>query len=154
MKRNAISAVPAIPVRAGQVATKIDLKELGQVNVGLVTNTLRKGDVFEFPDTVEDVEVFKQPFANGTNYLILGLRNEKAYWLSLGSIRRRDMDNKPVHAVAEYVLQCETMDEVVLAMLGKKIVGDGDVTYNAMTFVDGRPTGEGESKTVANLRFA
>ena len=41
-----------------------------------------------------------------------------------------------------------------LAMLGKKIVGEGDVTYNAMTFVDGRPTGEGESKTVANLRFA
>jgi Mrp family chromosome partitioning ATPase len=43
---------------------------------------------------------------------------------------------------------------ISLAMLGKKIVGDGDVTYNAMTFVDGRPTGEGESKTVANLRFA
>ena len=154
MKKAQIETMPAIPVRSGNPATKVSLEDLGQVTVGLVTNTLRKGDTFEFPDTIEDVEVYKQPFANGTNYLILGLRNDKPYWLSLGSIRRRDMDNQPVHEVAKHVMPCETMEEVILAMLGRTIVGDGEITYNAMTFVDGRPTGEGEPKIVANLKFA
>lgn len=153
MKRSQISNVPAIPVRSGQSATKVTLEELGQVAVGLITNTLRKGDVFEFPDTVEDLEVRAQPFANGTSYLVLGLRNEKPYWLSLGALRRRDMDNNPIHQVSQFLATCETMDEMIYALLGRTIYADGDITYNAMIFFEGRPTGEGEQKVVANLKF-
>ena len=153
MKRAQIAAIPAIPARGGHEAKKVSLFDLKTVTVGLVTNTLRKGDTFEFPDTVEDVQVYKQTFANGTSYLILGLRNEKPYWLSIGALKRLDCNMNPIHEVSEYLVGTPAIKDLVLKMLGKRIVADGDITYNATVFVDGKPTKDIEAKTVANLRF-
>lgn len=149
--------VPVVPVRNGLSIKDGGIEALKGKGVGLVTYGLNVGDVFEFPDTVDDVKtVSRQVRANSdaVEVLILGLKNGKPAWLSVSNLRRYDHKMVPVHPVAETLRTCED-DAVRIEMcLGKKITATEEVTFQEAIFENGTRTDGTRPRTVAKLIFA
>lgn len=157
MKFTAEMKVPAIPVRNGLTCGEISLDKLEESGLGLVTFGLNNGDVFEFPDTIDDIKIAERQVRAGSTAMermILGLKNGKPAWLSIANLRRWDADMKPVHAIAEYCRNAQNDRVRVEMMLGKKIKADGDTTFQVAKFDNGVRTDERETRTTANLIFA
>lgn len=158
MKLNAIPAgeMPVVPVRNGLAIKEGGIEALKGKGVGLVSFGLKVGDVFEFPDTIDDVKtITRQLRANSTaeEVLVLGLKNGKPAYLSAGNLRRNDHKMVPVHPVAEALKDLEDDAVRIEACLGKKITATEDVTFQEAIFEDGMRTDGTRARTVAKLIF-
>ncbi len=101
---------------------------------------LNVGNVFEFPDTVDQVQTITRqihPNSSVTEVLILGMKNGKPAWFSVGNLRRRDHKIVPVHPVAEALKDAEDDAVRVEMCLDKKTSADEEVTYSEAIFKDG-----------------
>lgn len=159
MKLSQIKAeeMPVVPVRNGMAVKEGGVEALKGKGAGLVTYGLNKGDVFEFPDTLEDVKTITRqvrPNSNAVEVLILGLKNGKPAYLSAGNLRRYNHKMEPVHPVAETLHTCEDDAVRIEACLGKKITATEDVTYDEAIFENGMRTDGTRKRTVAKLIFA
>lgn len=149
--------LPVVPQRSGLEVKDVELSALKETGVGLVSYGLKKGDRFEFPDSVDDCKIVaRQVRKNSTSYemLILGLKNGKPAYFSLANLRRRDADMKPVHPVADALASMENDEVRVEACLGRVIVAGDDVTYQERVFQDGVRTEDTRPRTTAKLEFA
>ena len=159
MKLNQIpeGEMPVVPVRKGLTIEEGGIEALKGKGVGLVTYGLSVGDVFEFPDTLDDVKtISRQVRANSDakEVLILGIKNGKPAYLSVSNLRRYDHKMVPVHPVAETLRSCED-DAVRIEMcLGKKITAKEEVTFQEAIFENGTRTVGTRPRTVAKLIFA
>lgn len=148
--------IPVVPVRAGLTVTKGDLNALKGKGQGLISYSLKVGDVFEFPDTVDQVQTITRqirPNSSAVEVLILGMKNGKPAWFSVGNLRRRDYKMVPVHPVAETLKDAEDDAVRVEMCLGKKITANEEVTYNEAIFENGVRTDGTHERTVAKLVF-
>ena len=148
--------MPVVPVRNGLTIKEGGIEALKGKGVGLVTYGLNVGDVFEFPDTVDDIKtVTRQVRANSdaVEVLILGLKNGKPAYLSASNLRRYDHKMVPVHPVAEALRTCEDDAVRIEACLGKKITAKEEVTFQEAIFENGTRTDGTRPRTVAKLVF-
>lgn len=158
MKKNQVNQanVPVIPVRGSQKVEMVAVSDLAKTGQGLVTFGLNVGDTFEFPDSEEDAQIAARTIRDGATpeMLVLGLKNGKEAWLSIGNLRRRDHKMVPVHPVAEALKDAEN-DQARLAMCyGKKITAQESVTFEEAIFENNVRTDGTRPRTVAKLIFA
>ena len=134
--------IPALVGRGGAEVKDVDRNELKTSGTPFSGSGMAKGDVVEFPDTWDDVEVKKiqvRPNSNSWDYRILVLKNSRPNWLSIGYLCRTDKDRKAVHPVAEMLTKLHDNEEKIDALLGKTIVAGDVVEYQRQSFdADGR----------------
>ena len=124
--------------------------DLAGFSVGIVDqdrilrkDSVRKGDVIEFPDSWDDVQVFNQPVrANGTvnQALLVVLRNGNPDYLSIGSLRKQDVDRNYTCPFTEEMGKLNNDYDRINTLLGKKIKGVDSKTIKTQAF--DRITGE------------
>lgn len=154
MKLSDVQTTPMIQLRNGQTATEIQLNNLREKGLGLVSYGLRNGDTFEFPSTIEDVKLMERTVnERASEVLILGLKNGEPAWFSIGNLRRRDYQMKPVHPVAELLHTAENDEQRIKQCLGKTIIASGDVEYEEYVFDNGVRTNDRRKRTTAKLLF-
>lgn len=148
--------MPVVVARNGLKVVEGGIEALKGKGQGLISYGLNVGDVFEFPDTLEDVKtITRQVRANSAavEVLILGLKNGKPAYLSSGNLRRRDHKMVPVHPVAEALKDAED-DAVRIEMcLGKKITATEEVEFEEAIFENGVRTDGTRTRKVAKLVF-
>lgn len=148
--------IPVVTVRAGLTIKKGGLEALKGKGQGIISYCLSVGDVFEFPDTPEQVQVTTRqvrPNSNAEETLILGMKNGKPAWFSVGNLRRLDHKMVPVHPVAEALKDAEDDAVRVEMCFGKKITANEEVTFKETVFKDGLRTDETRERKVAKLVF-
>lgn len=158
MNKNQINQanVPVIPVRGNQKVEMVAVNALANTGQGLVTFGLNVGETFEFPDSEADAQVAARTIREGATpeMLVLGLKNGKEAWLSIGNLRRRDHKMRPVHPVAEALNDAENDYARLQACFGKKITAMETVTFEEAIFENGTRTDGTRPRTVAKLVFA
>lgn len=164
MKLNQLNTAerPVIAVRGNLVPAKVDFDALTGVGEPRNGYGMNVGDVVDFPETKEDIELMEIPIReNGPKqYVVLVVKNGKQAWLGLSNLRRMDHEMKPVHPVAEALTEAiraqalpnddKTRLELVL---GKKITAKEPVTYKEAIFEDGTRTNDTRERTTAKLIF-
>lgn len=154
MKLSDVQNTPVIQLRNGQTATEIQLNNLREKGLGLISYGLREGDTFEFPSTADDVKLMERTInERATEVLILGLKNGEPAWFSIGNLRRRDYKMKPVHPVAEALHMEENDEQRIKKCLGKTIIASGEVEYEEYIFNNGVRTDDRRKRTTAKLQF-
>lgn len=156
-----ISDIPTIATRKGTEVKDISLEQLGSKtdnrnNNVFVSYSLKIGDVFEFPDTVNDIMLKARQISNEGDryeYLILGYKNGNPAWLSLANLHRWDHMARPVHPVATELFNCNDDAERILKCLGRKITAEEDITYKQAVFENNIRTNKTTERTVAKLVF-
>lgn len=135
-----IEDYPVVPVRNGLEVKRVDVSALKNTGIGLVSYGLNEGDVFEFPDTMEDAIITSRQVRKDSanvELLVMGLKNGKLAYLSVSNLRRRDANMTPVHEVAADLNNFETDYERLEACLGKTIVGKEKVKFQQRDFDNG-----------------
>lgn len=164
MKLNEMNVAdrPVITVRGNLVPTKVDFSALEGVGEPRNGYGMNVGDVVEFPDTEQDIELMAIPVReNGPKqYVVLVKKNGKQAWFGLSNLRRMDYEMKPVHLVAATLTEqvraqaLPSDDKTRLKlMLGKSITATEAVTYKEAIFEDGTRTNDTRDRTTANLIF-
>lgn len=165
MKLNQLIAAerPVIAVRGNLVPAKISFDKLEGVGEPRNGYGMNVGDVIDFPETVEDIELMEIPIReNGPKqYVVLVVKNGKQAWFGLSNLRRMDHEMNPVHPVAQTLreaIQKQALpndDKTRLELvLGKKITATEPVTYKEAIFEDGTRTNDTRDRTTAKLIFA
>ena len=126
-----------VPVAVNNVE---DLKVSG---IAFATYSLRKGDVVEFPDTLEDVQAFNQPVRAGSTAqqtLLVVMKNNKPDYISLGSLRKQDINREYSCNFTKEMGELNNDYDRIVALLGKKITATDMKTIKVQDF--DRLTGE------------
>lgn len=158
MKLDQISKddMPIVPVRKDTIVRETNIDALKGKGLGLITYGLNVGEIFEFPESKEDVKIIERqvrPNSSAYEMLILGLKNGRPAYFSVGNLRKRDHKFRPVHPVAEALDKCEDDYVRVEMCLGKKIRATEEVTFDEAIFDDGVRTDATKPRTVAKLVF-
>ncbi len=158
MKLNQISKdeMPVIAVRKDQIVKESNMEALKGKGQGLVTYGISVNDTFEFPEKIEDVKIVERqvrPNSSAYEMLILGLKNGRPAYFSVGNLRKRDHKFRPVHPVAEALDKCEDDYVRVEMCLGKTITATEEVTFDAAVYDNGTRTNETVPRTTAKLVF-
>lgn len=151
-----ISEFPAIPTRKDLSVDEVPLTALQNTGVGLVSYSLKVGDIVEFPDNKESIRIMSRQVSKDSTsreMLLAVYKNGNPSWFSVANLRRWDAEMHPVHPVAEALRNDDNDEARVLKMLGKKITAKEDVTYNEAVFVNRQRTDKTKSRTVAKLIF-
>ena len=152
-----ISEFPAIPTRKDLSVNEVPLTALQNTGVGLVSYSLKVGDIVEFPDNKESIRIMSRQVSKDSTsreMLLAVHKNGNPSWFSIANLRRWDAEMHPVHPVAEALRNDDNDEARVIKMLGKKITAKEDVTYNETVFVNRQRTDKTKSRTVAKLIFA
>lgn len=122
--------VTNLPVLSGENApgrakSEVSIDALAGFGNAIGGYSAHIGDTIEFPDTVEDAQVFTQPVReNGTavQRLIVVTRNGKVDYFSLGCLSRRDIHGEPANnPFAKEMNEYDSDKSRVLALIGKTI---------------------------------
>lgn len=151
-----LSEFPAIPTRKDLSVDEVPLTALQSTGVGLVSYSLKVGDIVEFPDNKESIRIMSRQVSKDSTsreMLLAVYKNGNPSWFSVANLRRWDAEMHPVHPVAEALRTADNDEARVLKMLGKKITAKEDVTYNEAVFVNRQRTDTTKSRTVAKLIF-
>lgn len=151
-----LSEFPAIPTRKDLSVEEVTLTALQSTGVGLVSYSLKVGDIVEFPDNKESIRIMSRQVSKDSNsreMLLAVYKNGNPSWFSIANLRRWDAEMHPVHPVAEALRIADNDEARVLQVLGKKITAKEDVTYNEAVFVNRQRTDRTKSRTVAKLIF-
>lgn len=151
-----LSEFPAIPTRKDLSVEEVTLTALQSTGVGLVSYSLKVGDIVEFPDNKESIRIMSRQVSKDSNsreMLLAVYKNGNPSWFSIANLRRWDAEMHPVHPVAETLRIADNDEARVLQVLGKKITAKEDVTYNEAVFVNRQRTDKTKSRTVAKLIF-
>lgn len=151
-----LSEFPAIPTRKDLSVEEVTLTALQSTGVGLVSYSLKVGDIVEFPDNKESIRIMSRQVSKDSTsreMLLAVYKNGNPSWFSIANLRRWDAEMHPVHPVAEALRTADNDESRVLKMLGKKITAKEDVTYNEAVFVNRQRTDTTKSRTVAKLIF-
>ena len=151
-----LSEFPAIPTRKDLSVDEVPLTALQSTGVGLVSYSLKVGDIVEFPDNKESIRIMSRQVSKDSNsreMLLAVYKNGNPSWFSIANLRRWDAEMHPVHPVAEALRTADNDEARVLKMLGKKITAKEDITYNEAVFVNRQRTDTTKSRTVAKLIF-
>lgn len=151
-----LSEFPVIPTRKDLSVEEVTLTALQNTGVGLVSYSLKIGDIVEFPDNKESIRIMSRQVSKDSpsrEMLIAVYKNGNPSWFSIANLRRWDAEMHPVHPVAEALRIADNDEARVLQMLGKKITAKEDVTYNEAVFVNRQRTDQTKSRTVAKLIF-
>lgn len=150
------SEFPTIPTRKDLSVEEVPLTALQNTGVGLVSYSLKVGDVVEFPDNKESIRIMSRQVSKDSTsreLLLAVYKNGNPAWFSIANLRRWDAEMHPVHPVAEALRLADNDEARVLQMIGKKITAKEDVTYNETVFVNRQRTDKTKSRTVAKLIF-
>lgn len=151
-----LSEFPVIPTRKDLSVDEVPLTALQNTGVGLVSYSLKVGDIVEFPDNKESIRIMSRQVSKDSTsreMLLAVHKNGNPAWFSVANLRRWDAEMHPVHPVAEALRTADNDEARVLQMLGKKITAKEDVTYNEAVFVNRQRTDKTKSRTVAKLIF-
>lgn len=151
-----LSEFPVIPTRKDLSVEEVTLTALQSTGVGLVSYSLKVGDIVEFPDNKESIRIMSRQVSKDSTsreMLLAVYKNGNPSWFSIANLRRWDAEMHPVHPVAEALRTADNDEARVLKMLGKKITAKEDVTYNEAVFVNRQRTDTTKSRTVAKLIF-
>jgi hypothetical protein len=120
-----------------------NLQELKNSGIAFATYGIRKGDTIEFADTMEDIQAFQQPVReNGTamQTLVVVTRNGKTDYLSLGTLRKQDVDRQYTCDFTKEMGELNNDYERLQHLVGRKITCNETKTIKAQAF--DRLTGE------------
>ena len=120
-----------------------NLQELKNSGIAFATYGIRKGDTIEFADTMDDIQAFKQPVReNGTamQTLVVVTRNGKTDYLSLGTLRKQDIDRQYTCDFTKEMGELNNDYERLQHLVGRKITCNETKTIKAQAF--DRLTGE------------
>lgn len=120
-----------------------NLQELKNSGIAFATYGIRKGDTIEFADTMEDIQAFQQPVReNGTamQTLVVVTRNGKTDYLSLGTLRKQDIDRQYTCDFTKEMGELNNDYERLQHLVGRKITCNETKTIKAQAF--DRLTGE------------
>lgn len=120
-----------------------NLQELKNSGIAFATYGIRKGDIIEFADTMEDIQAFQQPVReNGTamQTLVVVTRNGKTDYLSLGTLRKQDVDRQYTCDFTKEMGELNNDYERLQHLVGRKITCNETKTIKAQAF--DRLTGE------------
>lgn len=138
------SKLPTISGAASRKPVLVNnLDDLKVSGVPFTTYSIRKGDVVEFPNTLEDAQVFSQPVrANSTasQMLVVILRNGKVDYLSMGTLRKQDINNEYTCKFTSEMGAYNNDYDRLAALCGKKITATDVKTIKVQDF--DRLTGE------------
>jgi hypothetical protein len=151
-----LSEFPVIPTRKDLYVEEVTLTALQNTGVGLVSYSLKIGDIVEFPDNKESIRIMSRQVSKDSTsreMLLAVYKNGNPSRFSVANLRRWDAEMHPVHPVAEALRIADNDEARVLQMLGKKITAKEDVTYNEAVFVNRQRTEQTKSRTVAKLIF-
>ena len=151
-----LSEFPTIPTRKDLSVEEVTLTALQSTGVGLVSYSLKVGDIVEFPDNKESIRVMSRQVSKDSTsreMLLAVYKNGNPSWFSIANLRRWDAEMHPVHPVAEALRIADNDEARGLQVLGKKITAKEDVTYNEAVFVNRQRTDTTKSRTVAKLIF-
>lgn len=139
-----IKDLPSISGSNRRPANEVsNLQELKNSGIAFATYGIRKGDVIEFADNIDEVQAFQQPVReNGTamQTLVVVTRNGKADYLSLGTLRKQDVDRNYTCNFTKEMGELNNDYERLLALVGRKITCNEMKTIKAQAF--DRLTGE------------
>lgn len=145
---------PIIPTRNGLEVKQVAVDFLKSTGIGFISYGLSDGDVFEFPDTLEDAVITTRQVrkdSKNVEVLVMGLKNGKLANFSLANLRRRDADMQPVHPVSADLRNLKTDYDRLEACLGKTIVAQGTVKFKQRDYDKGLPLDTTTEKETANL---
>ena len=114
-----------------------NLENLKLSGIAFATYGMREGDVIEFPDTIDDVDVFEQPVRVGSTAVqnLLGvMRNGKADYLSLGTLRKQDVNREYTCDFTKEMGALNNDYDRIIALLGKTIKATGSKVIKAQAF--------------------
>ena len=138
MQKISVNSLPTISGAAARKPVAVtNLEDLKVSGVPFATYSMRKGDVVEFPDTINDVQVFNQPVrANGgpMQALLVVIRNGKPDYLSIGSLRKQDVNNQYTCKFTEDMGKYNNDYERLAALCGKKITAVDVKTIKVQAF--------------------
>lgn len=120
-----------------------NLQELKNSGIAFATYGIRKGDTIEFADTMDDIQAFQQPVReNGTamQTLVVVTRNGKTDYLSLGTLRKQDVDRQYTCDFTKEMGELNNDYERLQHLVGRKITCNETKTIKAQAF--DRLTGE------------
>lgn len=120
-----------------------NLQELKNSGIAFATYGIRKGDTIEFADTMDDIQAFQQPVReNGTamQTLVVVTRNGKTDYLSLGTLRKQDIDRQYTCDFTKEMGELNNDYERLQHLVGRKITCNETKTIKAQAF--DRLTGE------------
>ena len=133
-----------VPVAVG------NLEALKTSGIAFATYGLQKGDVVEFPDFLEDAQVFQQPVRNGSTAvqtLVAVMKNNKPSYLSMGTLRKQDINREYTCDFTRELGEMNNDYDRLTYLVGKRIKAVDDKKIEAQAF--DRLTGERlEGKTV------
>ena len=153
MKKIDSKQLPAISGANRRPLVPIGHDALKTSGVPFATYSIRKGDVIEFPDTWDDVDTFQQEVREKSNVyqqMIVVLRNKKPDYLSLGSLRKQDVNREYTCDFTKAMGEMNNDYDRISALLGKKITAKETKTIQVQAF--DRFTGERlEGKTTSQV---
>ena len=133
-----VENLPVLSGEAQRPKNAVAINDLAGYGNHLGGYSARVNDVIEFPDTVEDAQVFTQAVSpNGTavQRIIIVTRNGKVDYFSLGCLSRRDYKGQPANN--EFAKEMDSLDSDksrVLALIGKKIKCTGTTEIETYAF--------------------
>ena len=150
MKKINVNSLPSVSGANRRPLQRVNAESLKTSGVPFATYSLRKGDVVEFPDTWDDVDTFQQEVREKSNIfqqMIVVLRNGKPDYLSLGSLRKQDVNREYTCDFTKEMGEMNNDYDRIEHLLGKKITAKDTKTIKTQAF--DRLTGERlEGKTV------
>lgn len=120
-----------------------NLQELKNSGIAFATYGIRKGDTIEFADTMDDIQAFQQPVReNGTamQTLVVVTRNGKTDYLSLGTLRKQDIDRQYTCDFTKEMGELNNDYERLQHLVGRKITCNETKSIKTQAF--DRLTGE------------
>ena len=151
MKKIDSNKLPAISGANQRPLRAVSSDALKTSGVPFATYGVRQGDVIEFPDSWDDVQTFEQEVRKNSGIfqnVIVVLRNNKPDYLSLGSLRKQDVNREYTCDFTKQMGEMNSDYDRIDALLGKKITAKSMKTINVQAF--DRLTGErleGQTRT-------
>ena len=160
MKKIDVNALPSISGANQRPLRAVAHDALKTSGVPFATYGVRKGDVIEFPDTWDDVQTFEQEVRknSGINQtVIVVMRNAKPDYLSLGSLRKQDINREFTCDFTKKMGEMNSDYDRIDSLLGKKITAKSmkDIDVQAFDRLTGeRLEGQTRKQSVPVIEYA
>lgn len=143
MKKIDANKLPSISGANQRPLRAVKHEALKTSGVPFATYGVRQNDVIEFPDTWDDVDTFEQEVRKNSGIfqaLIAILRNGKPDYLSLGTLRKQDVDRNYTCDFTKKMGEMNSDYDRIESLLGKKITAKEMKSIKVQAF--DRLTGE------------
>lgn len=160
MKKIDSNKLPAMSGENQRPKRSVNVEALKTSGVPFATYGIRQGDVIEFPDTMEDVQSFEQEVRKNSGIfqpVIAVLRNGKPDYLSLGTLRKQDVNREYTCPFTKKMGEMNSDYERLEALVGKKITAKEMKTINVQAFdrlTGERLEGQTRSQSVPVIEYA